>query len=105
MQNDLISRKELAAAINGMPADQLDSDSMLYMFDVIRKQVAVDAVPVVYAYWIPCPGKSHIWHCSACGDKINYKQNRRTYNIPKVPVEQKNKFCRNCGAIMKVEEI
>lgn len=29
-----------------------------------------------------------------------YKQNRRTYNIPKVPVWQKNKRCRNCGAKM-----
>ena len=60
----------------------------------------IDAVEVVHAHWVRASGKSHIWYCSACGDKINYKQNCRTYNIPKVPVEQKNKFCRNCGAQM-----
>lgn len=60
----------------------------------------IDAVPVVHGRWVRAAGKSNIWYCSVCGDKINYKQNRRTYNIPKVPVEQKNKFCRNCGAKM-----
>ncbi len=63
-----------------------------------------DAVPVVHGRWVHAAGKSNIWYCSVCGDKINYKQNRRTYNIPKVPVEQKNKFCRNCGAKMDAKE-
>lgn len=56
--------------------------------------------PVRHGRWIKCQGKSNIWYCSECGGKINYKQNRRTYNIPKVPVWQKNKHCRNCGAKM-----
>lgn len=66
----------------------------------IERCTTIDAAPVVHGRWMRSAGKSHIWYCSACGDKINYKQNRRTYNIPKVPVEQKNKFCRNCGAKM-----
>lgn len=74
-----------------------------YIEDVkewLDEQPTIEAVPVVHGQWVRSAGKSHIWYCSVCGDKINYKQNRRTYNIPKVPVEQKNKFCRNCGAKM-----
>jgi hypothetical protein len=65
----------------------------------------IDAVPVVHGRWVRAAGKSNIWYCSVCSDKINYKQNRRTYNIPKVPVEQKNKFCRNCGAKLDAKDI
>ena len=65
-----------------------------------RNAPAVDAEPVRHGRWVKCQGKSNIWYCSECGEKINYKQNRRTYNIPKVQVWQKNKRCRNCGAKM-----
>lgn len=64
----------------------------------------IDAEPVRHGRWVKCQGKSNIWYCSECGEKINYKQNRRTYNIPKVPVWQKNKRCRNCGAKMDAKE-
>ena len=60
----------------------------------------VELEPVRHGRWVKCQGKSNIWYCSECGEKINYKQNRRTYNIPKVPVWQKNKRCRNCGCKM-----
>ena len=55
--------------------------------------------PVV-AYWIPCNGKSHIWYCSGCGEKINYNDARRTYKTEKKPVEAVNRYCRGCGATM-----
>lgn len=71
---------------------------------MISNAPTIDAVPVVHGRWVRSAGRSHIWYCSVCGDKINYKQNRRTYNIPKVPVGQKNKFCRNCGAKMDLKE-
>jgi hypothetical protein len=60
----------------------------------------IDAEPVRHGRWVKCQGKSNIWYCSECGEKINYKQNRRTYNIPKVAVWEKNKRCRNCSAKM-----
>lgn len=44
---------------------------------------------VKHGRWIRCKGKSGLWYCSECGEKIIYKQ-RRTYNISKVPVEVKN---------------
>ena len=53
--------------------------------------------------WIKAKGKSRVWYCSECGDRIMYDQNRRTYNIPKVTVSEKNRFCRNCGARMEGE--
>lgn len=52
------------------------------------------------AYWIPCNGKSHIWYCSGCGEKINYNDARRTYKTEKKPVEAVNRYCRGCGATM-----
>lgn len=76
----------------------------LVIFD---RDFVVEAIKrnIVHGRWVRAAGKSNIWYCSVCGDKINYKQNRRTYNIPKVPVEQKNKFCRNCGAKMDAKEV
>ena len=59
----------------------------------------------LHGRWLRSAGKTNIWYCSFCGGKINYKQNRRTYNIEKIPVEQKNKFCRNCGAKMDAKEV
>ena len=50
--------------------------------------------------WIHCNGKSNLWHCSECGEKILYNPIRRTYNIEKRPVHKVNKYCRGCGAIM-----
>lgn len=52
------------------------------------------------AYWIPCHGKSHIWYCSNCGEKINYNDARRTYQKEKKLIESVNRFCRGCGAKM-----
>lgn len=99
----MISRSKLAHSLKRQPCKLIDGKHYIRLDTVLEKvriAPSVNNSDIVYAYWIPCPGKSCIWHCSACGDQINYKQNRRTYNIPKVPVEQKNKFCRNCGAKM-----
>ena len=77
-----------------------------YVLDMaISKLEGFPAMDVVHGRWVRAAGKSNIWYCSVCGDKINYKQNRRTYNIQIVPVEQKNKFCRNCGAKMDAKEV
>ena len=50
--------------------------------------------------WAHCNGKSNLWYCSECGEKILYNPTRRTYNIEKRPVHEVNKYCRGCGAIM-----
>ena len=51
--------------------------------------------------WIHCEGKSNLWYCSECGEKIQYNPTRRVYNIEKRPVHEVNKYCRSCGAIME----
>ena len=51
--------------------------------------------------WVHCEGKSNLWYCSACGEKIIYNPTRRTYNIEKRPVHEVNKYCRGCGAKME----
>ena len=104
----MISRSKLAHSLKRQPCKLIDGKHYIGLDTVLEKvriAPSVNNSDTVHAYWIPCPGKSCIWHCSACGDRINYKQNRRTYNIPKVPVEQKNKFCRNCGACMGAKDI
>ena len=55
---------------------------------------------VRYGEWIHCNGKSNLWYCSACGEKILYNPTRRVYNIEKRPVHEVNKRCRSCGAKM-----
>lgn len=52
------------------------------------------------AHWIHCDGKSNIWYCSNCGEKINYNNARRTYKKDMKPVEEVNRFCRGCGTTM-----
>ena len=66
----------------------------------IHMAPTINAEPVRHGRWIPCKGKSHIWYCSECGEKINYNQARRTYKIEKKPVWEVNKRCRVCGARM-----
>lgn len=51
--------------------------------------------------WIHCNGKSNLWYCSECGNKVLYNSTRRTYNIEKKPISEINKYCRNCGAKME----
>lgn len=90
--------------INANALMALVKKNVPYIYHMLAPVVAItptiDAEPVRHGRWVKCQGKSNIWYCSECGEKINYKQNRRTYNIPKVPVWQKNKRCRNCGAKM-----
>lgn len=54
--------------------------------------------------WVHCNGKSNLWYCSKCGEKIKYNPTRRTYNIEKKRVDEVNKLCRNCGADMRKGE-
>lgn len=67
----------------------------------IGAQMVRDLDAVQAAHWIPCEGKSHIWYCSRCGERINYNQARRTYKPDKTPVHEVNRYCRGCGAKMK----
>lgn len=64
----------------------------------------VDAVPLKHGRWIHCKWKSSIWYCSVCGDKIIYNPTRKTYKPSKKLVSEINKYCRNCGARMDLEE-
>lgn len=103
----MISRNRLTHSLKRQPCKLIDGKHYVRLDAVLEKvgiAPSVNAPEAIHAHWIPCQGKSHIWYCSVCGDKINYKQNRRIYNIPKVPVEKKNKFCRNCGAKMDAKE-
>lgn len=50
--------------------------------------------------WIHCRGKSNLWYCSECGEKIVYNPAKRTYNIEKRPVYEVHKHCRACGVRM-----
>ena len=53
------------------------------------------------AYWIHAKGKSNVWYCSACGEKILYNPTRRTYRpVQKPDVSVVNRFCRGCGKRM-----
>ncbi len=61
---------------------------------------AADVAEVQHGEWVHCNGKSNLWYCSQCGEKISYNPTRRTYNIRKKPVNETHKFCRNCGAKM-----
>lgn len=56
--------------------------------------------PVNHGHWIHCDGKSNLWYCSECGEKINYNPTRGTYIKHKRQVHEVNKRCRNCGAKM-----
>ena len=72
-------------------------------FDLIQQlenQIADAGNLVQHAHWIPCQGKSHIWYCSECGERISYNQVRRTYKPEKKPVHEVNRWCRGCGARM-----
>ena len=100
----LIDANAVSRTLRNLPFGYAKSFAGQAALKEVENAPTIDAVPVVHGRWVRAAGKSNIWYCSVCGDKINYKQNRRTYNIPKVPVEQKNKFCRNCGAKMDLVE-
>lgn len=101
---DLINRKAALEAVNaydyrGMTVEQVKTitDGCA---EELRKLPAIDAEPVRRGHWIKCNGKSHIWYCSECGDRINYNQARRTYKPDARPVSAVNKYCRCCGTKM-----
>lgn len=64
---------------------------------------AVEAEPIRYGRWIQAEGKTGVWYCSECGERISYNQNRRTYKPAKKPVHEVNRRCRCCGAHMGSE--
>lgn len=68
--------------------------------DYIEKAQTLDVAPVRHGRWVRCKGKSTLWHCSECGERIIYNSTRKTYNIRKKNVAEVNKFCRACGAKM-----
>ena len=105
---DLIEREAVMKALqaihthDGMElsadVDYVEACSAIYN---IR---AVDAEPVRHGWWIHCKGKSNLWYCSECGEKIIYNPTRKTYTPQKLPVHEINKYCRCCGARMGMEE-
>ena len=93
MMTDLISR---AAAIDALTDTNLkrnvdsvcDGDmtrTRRAAQRVIAQLPAVDAAPVVYAYWIEEPDRERHWHCSNCG---------KTQGIASIAM----KYCPECGA-------
>lgn len=72
MNNDLISRNALVEKLllfeNVEPTQRGISTAIAAVLD----QPYVDAEPVRHGRWIHCNGKSNIWYCSACGEKIIY---------------------------------
>lgn len=60
----------------------------------------LDVAPVRHGRWVRCKGKSTLWHCSECGERIVYNPTRKTYNVRKKNVAEVNQFCRACGAKM-----
>lgn len=95
--------KKLVETIKGL--EQYRDAGWTGINDYYRPFVAdalelLKAQEAAVAYWIPCNGKSHIWYCSECGEKINYNDARRTYKTEKKPVEAVNRYCRWCGATM-----
>ena len=76
-------------------------DTIVYEGKTFREWIEIiSKTPKKHGHWIHCNGKSNLWYCSECGDKMIYNDKRRTYNIVKLPMAEKNKFCRNCGAKM-----
>ena len=45
-------------------------------YDLIDKCPTIDAEPVRHGRWIRCKGKSNLWYCSECGEKILYNPNK-----------------------------
>lgn len=77
---------------------------MVRLIDLQMLMPTVDAAPVKHGQWIHCKGESSIWYCSVCGEKIIYNPTRKTYKPSKKPVSEINKYCRNCGVKMDLEE-
>lgn len=66
----------------------------------IENAPTLDVAPVRHGRWVRCKGKSTLWHCSECGERIVYNSTRKTYNVRKKNVAEVNQFCRACGAKM-----
>lgn len=101
--DDLVSRDAL---LEKSETIYTEADGVLVTASVVTRTdivmaPAVDAEPVRRGHWIKCNGKSHIWYCSECGDRINYNQARRTYKPGERPVSAVNKYCRCYGAKME----
>lgn len=77
----------------------LEADALAYI-QQLEAQMVRDLDAAQGAHWIPCAGKSHIWYCSRCGERINYNQARRTYKPEGKPVHEVNRWCRGCGVKM-----
>lgn len=75
-------------------------DARLLFTYAVHDEPTLDVVPVRHGRWVRCKGKSTLWHCSECGERIIYNPTRKTYNIRKKNVAEVNKFCRACGAKM-----
>lgn len=109
--NDLISRKALIEEMrrhgNRVPADDgsgnwetVYSPGVMLCIHDVEHAPAAEAEAIRYGHWIRAEGKTDVWYCSECGERIVYSQNRRTYKPSKKPVHAVHKHCRSCGAKM-----
>lgn len=110
MDNDLISRELiLREARRLIDYDEVD-EGRLYCHINAVEVAAIKAAPSVevaiqkHGHWIHCKGKSNLWYCSECGEKIIYNPTRKTYMPEKKPVHEVNRYCRGCGAKMEMEK-
>lgn len=89
MNNDLISRSKVEEVISALVHEEGITDDAAVLgcmvWNAVHTMEAVDAAPVVHAYWIDRDGKT--W-CSGCG------ASNKAYKPP---------FCPHCGAKMDKE--
>ena len=88
--NDLIRREDLIKKIfpYGMPDGGNYGINARAVMEAVMGVAAVDAEPVVHAYWVGDPGE---WQCSNCGG-----------DAPDGCFEQTER-CPHCGAHMDEE--
>lgn len=96
MNNDLISRKALIAAIKtNSPTFYDGQDIADWQAKCINEAPAVDAEPVRHGEWIlnPCNlDNDATWVCSVCGDEWVL--------IDGTPLDNQMNYCLKCGARM-----
>lgn len=97
------ARAKLQAAKDKAPEGSAEKAAMDTFMIFLDACPTIEAESVRRGRWENCKGKSALWHCSECGEKIIYNPSRKTYNIRKRGVAEVNKFCRACGARMDLE--
>ena len=88
--SDLIDREELLHIVGQMPLAWEYGQAVSDIYDIIKNQPTIEAVPVVHGEWLLRHiGHGHMWECSVC------------HKRPDIYVKQDTNFCPNCGADMR----